>query len=178
MNKPEKPEWKWYFAFPFTRGARDYKRDRERYDDFFLNSVQMIRKKEEKAINSVSILIITLATTLWTLLPPLTQLPSWLDWMKMGMEGFGTKNWGNQMMLTLIPTTSGTIIHKFPYIIPNKGIKIAINLLIKIVPIIVLIITWYLVYQEKQIRIIKKQIKDSNAIVTKTFESIPIRQEN
>lgn len=159
VNNVEKPEYKWYFVFPFTRGRKDYLKDRERYDNQFLTDIQKVRREQNTAINSMSTFMIFLVTSLWTLLPPLIDLPNWLGWTKMGMEGFGSNNWGNQIMLTLIPTLGGTCLHHGSKIIPGKKSKIAINLMIKFIPVLLLTITYYLIKKERQIIKLKKQIK-------------------
>lgn len=157
----EKPEWKWYYSFPFTRGRRDYLKDRKRYDLQFLTQAEKIRNNEMVMINSVSVLLITGITSLWTLLPPLTTLPNWLGWMNMGMDGFGTDNWGNQLMLTIVPAGAGTIIHKCPNMVPNKAIRTGINLAIKIIPVIILTLCWYIIHQEKKVHFYKQQEKNA-----------------
>lgn len=162
-NQIEKPEWKWYYFIPFTRGRKDYIKDRNRYEDQFLTNIEKIRKKQETSINSVSILLILGITTTWSLLPPLvSNMPNWLEWTKMGMDGFGGHNWGNQIFLTIVPGVSGTLIHKAPNWLPNKNLKIGANIVIKIIPVILLVLCYYLIGTERKIWAIKKQNKAIN----------------
>lgn len=154
--KIDKPNYTWHCSIPFSRAKKDYVKDRERYEDQFLNPIEKVRKKQGQMINSISALFILIITTLWTLLPPLVELPNWLEWANMGMEGFGTSNWGNQLMLTLIPSTSGALLHNFHKFIPSKKAKFTVNAIIKLIPVVTLIICWYLIKTEKKIVQLKR----------------------
>lgn len=152
----ERPEYKWYYAIPFTRGRKDYIKDREIYEQQFLMPSQKVANNINKWVDGLSVLLIAIITTLWSLLPPLTELPQWLDWTKMGMEDFGSQNWGNQIMLTLVPTASGTVIHKAPKILPHRNARIIVNCVIKCIPVLVLLISMYLPIQGKNYFKLKK----------------------
>lgn len=108
-------------------------------------------------INGVSWIFIATVTTLWTLLPPLVALPTWLDWMGLGMHNFGSDNWGNQLFLTIVPLGSGAVLHNAPKLIPQKKGKLIAHIVIKIIPVIILTITAYLPLQ------IKYWFKEHNA---------------
>lgn len=162
MEKPiiNNPIFKWYYGLPFARmlnkGARDYYKDRDRYESQFLLDSEKIRKNQELTINGVSALLILIITTLWTTLPtaipnwyPITE--GWLKWMKLGMENVNWKtNWGGAIWLLIIPGISGWGIHKVPYLIPQKKARLIINIIIKIIPVVILIICTYLVFTEKK----------------------------
>lgn len=156
----EKPNYTWHCSIPFSRAKRDYVKDREHYEEQFLTRIELIRKKQGKTINSVSALFILLITTLWTFLPPLVDLPQWLVWANMGMEGFGANNWGNQLMLTIIPGTAGTVLYNAPKLLPGKKAKLTAHAIIKIIPILMLILCWYLIKTEMLIKQIKRIEKD------------------
>lgn len=152
----ERPEYKWYYSIPFTRGRKDYIKDREVYEAQFLTPSKKVANSIDKWIEGLSVLLITIITSLWSLLPPLTELPTWLDWTKMGMTEFGAENWGNQIMLTLIPGASGAVIHKAPKLLPHRNARIVANCVVKCVPVIVLLISAYLPIQGKKYFKLKK----------------------
>lgn len=164
-NKVEKPQFVWYYGLPFSRiwnkGAKDYYKDRERYDDSFRTESEKVQVKQLKMINGVSALIILLITTLWTTLPTVMELPSWLQWTKLGMEDVSWKtNWGGAIWLAIIPSCAGTVIHKAPNWLPHKKAKYVANAIIKIVPIIILIILYYLIHTQKIVWKYKKIEKE------------------
>lgn len=186
MEKPiiNKPEFKWYFGLPFARvwnkGARDYHKDRDRYDDQFLTNSEKVRKRQELSINGVSAFIILLITTLWTTLPTITPdwqpiKNGWLTWMKLGMEDVKwTTQWGSAIWLMIIPGFAGWGIHKVPNIIPQKKARYAINVIIKIVPVLILIICTYLIFTEKQYWEFRKHEK---ALLKKTLQESIIQKK-
>jgi uncharacterized membrane protein required for colicin V production len=146
-----KPDWKWTYMIPFTKGRSDYKTDRKRYDEWYEKYVLTPSERRQKSmlamINGFSWIFIAIVTTVWSLLPALLTLPSWLDWMGLGMHNFGSENWGNQVFLTIVPLGSGTILHNAPKLVPQKKGKIVAHIIIKIIPVIILTITAYLPLQ-------------------------------
>lgn len=152
----ERPEWKWGYLIPFSMGRKNYKKDRARYDNQFLTKSGEIRAKQETAINGVSIMLIMLITTLWTALP--TAIPDWqpiqngwLSWMKLGMEDVSWKtNWGGAIWLLIVPGLAGTVVHKAPNLIPQRKVRFFVNAGVKIIPVLLLIISYYLIYTEKK----------------------------
>lgn len=153
----QKPEWKAIYLIPFTRGRRDYIKDRRKYDYSLLTEKEKLRKKQLDAINLLSFILISLIITLWSILPQTIILPNWLEFTKLGMEYVDWKhNWGNAMWLTIIPSLGGFGLHHIPNKVPPR-IKFILNLIIKIIPILILIIIWYLPKIEKEIRKLKKE---------------------
>lgn len=167
IPKYEGTEWRWYFGIIgmrlISKGARDYWSDRERYENSFLTESEKVRKKQGKTIYDISVLLIMVLTTIWSIIPPLiSNLPNYLTWMNLGMEGFGSQNWGNQIMLTIVPSFGGTIIHKAPRLIKIKKLQVILDLMLKIIPIIILLITAYLIITQmeyKKFYKLEKQIK-------------------
>lgn len=152
----QKPEWKTSYLIPFTRGRRDYIKDRKVYDFSLLNDIQKLRKKQLDSINLLSFILISLIITLWSTLPQTIILPNWLKFTKLGMQNVDWKNnWGNAIWLTIVPSIGGFGLHHLPNKTPPR-IKFILNLIIKIIPIIILIIIWYLPNIEKEIRKLKK----------------------
>ncbi|WP_338985607.1 hypothetical protein [Spiroplasma endosymbiont of Diplazon laetatorius] len=165
MNKIEKPEFKWYFGLPFSKvwnkGAKDYYKDRELYDLSLMSESKKVRYFQAKVIYDTDTFFYLLVTTIWSLLPPLIDLPDWLNWMSLGMKNFGFENWGNQIALTLIPAGVGTIIHKLPNFIPSKKGRIIVEIILKLLPVLLLILSSYLIKTEKQYRSFKKIEKEN-----------------
>lgn len=164
MNEITKPEFKWYYGLPFAKiwnkGASDYYKDRQRYDFSFMKDSEKVRYSQGKMIYGIDSLLFFILTTLWTLLPPLIDLPNWLQWMNLGMDDFGLNNWGNQIMLTIIPGISSILIHKAPKILPSKKVRVVIDSILKLLPIIILTICWYLIHTEIQVKAYKKLEKN------------------
>jgi hypothetical protein len=162
--QPIRPEWKWHHIFFWTKASKDYRTDRKRYDDWYetyvMTEKDRIKKRTLGWINVLSVLLITIITTLWTLLPAYVSLPNWLSWMQMGMESFGPKNWGNEIVLTLVPATSGSLLHKLPNWVTHKKVSVILHVIIKFIPVIILLITWYLPTQLKAYRAESKKEKE------------------
>lgn len=173
-----KPEFRWYYGLPLSKlwnkGARDYYTDRERYDLSFMTKSETIRYKQGKVISSTDALIFFLLTTAWTIIAQLGTDGNWLStfaWYQNNMKNIiqlGIKgsvswqsNWPGAMMMTIIPGGGSFLIHKTPNIIPTKGGKLAANLALKILPIVILTIGVYLILKEVrywQYKIVENQV--------------------
>lgn len=153
----ERPKPTWHTFIPFSRAKRDYKKDRDRYDEQFLSDSEKVRKKQELMINGVSALLIMILTTLWTVLPSIDSIGYWMNsqpstsWMLMGFGyHIGSLSWPEHFILFVIPGLSGMVVHKLPNMIPYKKARFATNVTIKIIPVLLLIICTYLIFTEKQ----------------------------
>ncbi|WP_339020203.1 hypothetical protein [Spiroplasma endosymbiont of Atherix ibis] len=161
MNKIEKPEFRWYFGLPlaklWNKGAKDYYKDRERYDLSFLKESEKIRYNQGKMIYSIDALVFFILTSLWSALPQFIELPNLLTFMKLGMENVSWQsNWAGAIMLTIVPGSSSWLIHKVPTFFPMKKVRIAIDSILKILPIILLILFYYLINTEMKYKSYKK----------------------
>lgn len=152
--KNPQEDYRWYYGLPFSkfwnRGAKDYIKDRERYENQFLLESEKIRNNQEKMINGVSVLLIAILTTVWTALPgwlPKGQV-QWLDWMWMG--GHTDPSWMERVWFFIVPSMAGTVVHKAPNLIPHRKGRMVANVVIKSIPVLILTICYYLIHTEKQ----------------------------
>ncbi|ASP28241.1 hypothetical protein SCORR_v1c04690 [Spiroplasma corruscae] len=161
LLQPTRPDYKLSYTFLwFTKSAKSYRKELKIYDEWIDNN---FRKKSSKIlenqgnmINGLSWILIAVLTSAWSAIPPLwNDMPSWLTWTKLGMTHFGSEDWGNQAFITLVPLCSGSILHVSPKIIPQKKGRFIMNLIIKFLPVLLLILIWYLPHTYKLYRLAK-----------------------
>lgn len=151
--KIPKPEYRWYYVIPFTRGRKDYIKDRKQYEYQFLTKSEKTRHRQLETLNYVSTTLITVIVGLWSTLPQVITLPDFLKFMQLGMEKVDWKhNWGNAVWLTIIPSAGGTIIHKVPNMPTGIKVKWILNIIIKIIPFIILLMVGYIPITQQQYR--------------------------
>ncbi|ATG97503.1 hypothetical protein [Mesoplasma lactucae] len=156
-EKIPKPKPTWHCFIPFSKTRQVYKNDLERYEQQFLDPIGKIRLKENKAINELSGLIITVLTMTLGFVPWFSEsLPSFLEWMKLGLAPSNQYSWADHLMAFIVPAAGGSVAHFVPKKLPGKVGKI-VNLIIKILPVVILII--WLINREIDIHKIKKQNK-------------------
>lgn len=148
-----RPEFKWAYYLFWTKPARFYRRELERYEDQFLLKSEKVRKKQYKMIDGINAFIFIALSTCWTILPSLVDLPHWLKWSKLGMYDVSWQhNWAGGLVMFVIPASAGRIIQKSPYWFPQKRVQYILNWTLKLLPILILILTTYWFKTQREYR--------------------------
>lgn len=145
----------------WTSEGRRYKRD---YDKDFTKDFkesERLRYKQGQWIYSVDTTLFCIITALWTILPNYVEFSGMWNFMNLGFykSDMGW-SWWEKAGFLVIPGTSSFIIHKIPKWSPSKKLGIVMDAILKVIPIIILTICWYLIHTEIQVKAFKKLEKE------------------
>ena len=142
---------------PFTKARKDYKSDLKTYDQLKWTKTQRYTENYiNRYINNVNTLLITILVSLWSLLPqflPQIWESSTWNWMTFAANApvSWSDNWmgaaGQTVFMALIPGAGGIVYSKIPKHIPTIRGKFITNIVTKIIPVIILLLSWVLISQ-------------------------------
>ncbi|WP_424526506.1 hypothetical protein [Spiroplasma endosymbiont of Glossina fuscipes fuscipes] len=112
----------------------------------FLSESGIIAYDTDKGITGTSAVLLSIIVALWSILPQVIELPNYLQFLKCGLENVDWKNnYGNALLMLIIPSSASFIYQKAPKIIPNAKIRLLTNIATKIIPVIILtIFIWFI----------------------------------